>query len=1032
MGGTVVVSIPRLSVNRPVTVVMLVLAFIVLGGVSITRLPLTLLPDLNFPAAAVVVEYPNVGPWEVEAQVTRPIEEAMATVSNVTRVTSLTEMGSATIVAEFNWGTDMDFATLEMRERLDLIQGFLPDGVDSPRVFKFDPSMNPIFQFNIGGQGDMAAIRLLAEDTIKPRLERIEGVASVSIEGGWEREIRIELDQLRLEHYNISIDQVRQALFASNLNFPAGSITDRGRDMLVRTIGEYASLDEIGETVVHVGPAGLVRISDIAAVEDTYKPETRITRLNGAPSVSISMQKESEANTVQVSNLIQEEVNRLIEEFGDTLEFQVVWDDARIIRSSIQSVIENGVVGAIAAMIVLWLFLGSFAPTLVVGIAIPVAAVATFFFLYVFDVSLNMLSLGGLALGIGMLVDNAIVSLENIARHRQLGVDPKEASAIGAQEVGSALFASTLTTVAVFLPVVFVGGLAAEIFGDLSFAVSFSLIMSLVVALTFVPMMATRVKVAGAVEQDAKGWTLRLREWYGRSLDWALDRRRLVLGGALAALIGVGLLYPFIGQEFLPSMDTGEFSVRVRLPHGTPKETTNDLAMEVEAYLARIPEVEAVSASVVGENADLYVVMTSLSQRKRSLDAVIEQVREFGQTVPGAQFSVSAADPFGMEGGLGGAISLMIKGRDMDELAMVSEAVADLMRAVPGTRDVDTSLAEGRPEMQIRLDRDEAARYGLTVAQVASAARMAIDGATATRYKLGDSQGRELDVTVQLAEEWRQDAATLERLMIATPFGGNVRLGDIARITEGTTPVRINREGGSRVVRVYGDVLDRDLKSVTLDIENALAGYTLPPNVTLEFGGDVAEMADAFDRLGFALVLAVILVYMILAAQFESLIQPLIIMFSVPMALIGVVLGLLLTGRALSVPAMIGIIMLAGIVVNNAIVLIDFINQQVARGVPRREAIVEGCKARLRPVLMTTLTTVLGMVPLALGLGDGAELQAPIATVVIGGLTFSTVLTLGLVPVLYDVFANWSDRSNARRSKGSGTQEQPLSSSPAP
>lgn len=1022
-------SIPRMAVNRPVTVWMLTIGLIVIGAVSMVRLPLALLPDINYPAAAVIVEYPNVGPWEVEAQVTRPIEEAIATVSNVTRVTSVTEAGVATIVAQFNWDTDMDFATLEMRERIDLILGYLPDGVERPRVFKFDPSMSPIFQFNIGGQSDLGEARRFAEDVIKPRFERIEGVASVSVDGGWEREIRIELDQMRLEQYNISIDLVRQALMAGNLNFPAGTVTNQGREFLVRTIGEFASLEEIAKTVVHVGPAGMVRIEDIGTVRDTFKPETRLTRLNGQPSVSISLQKESEANTVQVSNRIWQEVERLRDEFGDEVEIQVVWDDARMIRMSVRSVLENGLIGAAAATLVLWVFLGALAPTITVAIAIPVAAVATFFFLYLFDVSLNMLSLGGLALGIGMLVDNSIVSLENIARLRELGTEPKEASAKGAEQVGGALFASTATTIAIFLPVVFVGGLAAEIFSDLSLAVSVSLGMSLLVALTFVPMFTTRIRIAPASEQDKKRWIQRLTDVYGRALAWALDHKGVVIGGVVAAFVVSLLLFPFVGREFLPDMDTSEFDVSIRLTHGTPTERTDRLAQEFESYLARIPEVDTVTTSVSGERADLHVGLKPVGERRRSQTEIVEDVRAFAESVPGADISVTPGDPFGVEGALSAPISILVRGADMNVLSAIAEDIAEIVRSVPGTREVDTSVSAGRPELQIRIDRDRAAQYGLTVAQVASAARVAVDGAVTTRYRAGGVQGQEIDVTVQLADEWRESKEHLERLLISTPLGINVRLGDIAEITEGTAPVEINREGGSRVVRVYGHIVDRDLSSVSRDIEAALAEYPLPSDVIVTFGGEVVEMEDAFGQLEFALLLGVILVYMILAAQFESLLQPFVIMFSVPMAFIGVVLGLLVTGRTLSVPAMIGVIMTAGIVVNNAIVLIDFINQLRAQGMERRAAVLESGRTRMRPVLMTTATTVLGMVPMVLGLGEGAELQAPIATVVVGGLTVSTVLTLGLIPVLYELFDEWKQRFDARRARRKG---KALPGAPAP
>lgn len=1007
-------SIPSIAVRRPVTVVMIVISMVVLGGFSIFRLPLTLLPDLNLPAAAVVVEYPNVGPWEVEAQVTRPIEEVIATVSNVTGVTSISETGMATVVAQFNWGTDMDFAALEMRERLDLIQGYLPDTAERPQVFKFDPSMNPIFQFNIGGTGDLADIRRFAEDVIAPRLESIEGVASVTIEGGSEREIRVEVDPVRLEQYNITLETVHQALMAGNLNYPAGTITAQGRELTVRTVGEYTSVKEIAQTVVNVGPSGSVRIEDIAVVLDTYKPESSLTRLNGSPSVSVSLQKESEANTVTVSNLIRAEVERLADEYADTMQFQIVWDDADMIRMSIRAVIENGLVGAVIAMLVLLAFLGSLSPTLVIGIAIPVSAIATFFFLYLFDISLNMISLGGLALGIGMLVDNSIVSLENIARHRQLGASPIEASVKGAEEIMGPLVGSTLTTVAVFLPVVFVGGLASQIFSDLALAITFSLTMSLVVAVTFVPMVATRVRVKELSTTGITGMITRFQQWYARSLSWVLDNKKWVFG----VIFGMGLisllLFFSLGREFMPTMDTGQIRIQVRLPYGTPVATTDTVATDVEALLTAIPEVQTIATTVSHESAHLFVDVGPSSGRERSLDTLMEEMRAALRVVRGATVEVTPVDAFGLEGSESADISMLVKGHDPAQLRAASEALVRVIEAVPGTREIRTSLAEGRPELQIHLDRDRASSYGLTVYQVASATRMAIDGAVATQYRVGDSDGLEIDVTVGLPEGWTDNVDNLSQLLIATPMGGNVRLGDIASFSIGESPAQVTRDGGTRAVRVTAHVSGRDINSVAEEIEAMIPSLELPEGITVGFGGDVAEMEDAFSELGIALVLAVILVYMILAAQFESYIQPFIIMCTVPLGFIGVVIGLLSGGYTLNVASMIGLIILVGIVVNNAIVLIDFMNQLMREGLSRREAIVESGTARLRPVLMTTLTTVVGMLPMAFGLGDGSELQAPLAAVVVGGLSFSTILTLVFIPVLYDVFGSWTDRLSKR------------------
>ena len=1054
-------SIPALSVRRPIASLMIIVAMLILGGVALTRMPVALLPDLNFPAAVVITNYENVGPQEVEALVTRPIEEAMATVRNVRRVTSTSSPGSSTVVVQFNWGTDMDFAALEMRERLDLIRDFLPDGVSQPQVFRFDPSLQAMFQFNVGGMEDLASLRQFVDDRIKNRLERIEGVAQVNVMGGMEREIRVEIDQSRLDAWGLSVETVRQALAAGNLTLPVGRVTAQGRELNVRTVGEFTDLDQIRNTVVYAGPAGVVRVGDVARVVDGYSEELMTSRLNGQPSVAVTIQREAQANTVVVSDRILEELERLRAELPE-LTFQVVWDEAEFIRQSIQAVVDNALQGALIAMAVLYFFLRSLGPTLIIGSSIPVAGLATLFFLYLMDVSLNMLSLGGLALGVGMLVDNAIVSLENIFRHRQMGKPPEQAAIEGADEVGLALGASTLTTVAVFLPIVFVGGIAAELFTDLSLAVAISLLMSLLVAVTFVPMMAARVRMripegidgdedgeataaagpmgqgaggsaGGGVRRGSGGKVVRksafdrARDGYARLLRWLLGHRWVAVAVITVFLASGFVLAPRLGQEFLPVTDTGEISVRVRMPYGTVREQTDAVVRRIEEFVSTLPDVDTVFSSVGsrdGSGNETGVMLVSLverSQRHRSTEEIVELIRQFGAGFPEAEVSVAMQNPYtgGGEGG-GAPIVLRLRGENLDQLKEIAEAVAARVASIPGTREVEVSTREGRPELQVVVDRERAARYGLTVAQIASSLRTAVDGAVATRYR-PDAGGTEIDVRVQLAREWRENLGSLERLLIPTPLGFNVPLYDVARLVPGTAPVSIDREDQARVVRVYAHLLDRDLGSVVADIIRELEAMDLPSDVEWAFGGDTMEMEEAFGSLGFALILAVVLIYMIMAAQFESLMHPLVIMFTVPLGFIGVVWGLVLTGTPLSVPALIGIILLAGIAVNNGIVMIDYINQLRRRGMDRLTALVTGCPTRLRPVAMTTLTTVLGMIPLALGQGEGSELQAPIAIVVISGLSVSTLLTLGFVPVAYslaDDLGQWLARVLAGLRRG--------------
>lgn len=1016
-------SLARWSVNRPLTTWMLVIGICVLGAMSLIQLPLALVPDFQFPVAVVITEYPNVGPFEVEAQVSVPIEEALSTVSGVTRVSSQTQPGLSIVIAEFDWGTDMDFAALEMRERVDAIRGFLPDGAEAPLYLKFDISGGAMYEFSVSGPMDLATLRHQVDEVIRPRLERIEGVGSVDLIGGLERQIRIAVDQARLDAWGVNFQQLAQALVADNLNLPAGSMREGGRRLLLRTLGEYQTIEEIEETVVGATEAGVIRVRDVADVEDAFKEQRQITRLNGRESITVSIQKESAANTVSVSNAVNAELARLKEEFAGVFDFQTVWDEADFIRQSIRSVIENALVGALAAMIVLFLFLKRMRPTLVVGVSVPVAGVATFFSFYILDVSLNVLSMAGLALGLGMLVDNAIVCLENIVRHRALGKTSAEAAVDGAEEVGGALQASTFTTVAVFFPILFVGGLAAEIFTDLALAVSVSLGISLLVALTFVPMISAKSGLTVA-ERNGRVFEL-VQRGHRAAVRWLLDHRwAAVAGVALLAALAV-IAAPRIGTEFFPEVDTGEFTVNVRLPRGSTRDATNEVVSRIEDFLAGIEDVESVAVSIsAGSGAGIFfggsggneevgtlrAVMRPQSERSVHTETVVEQVRAFAAGIPGARVTAAMTDFFGV-GGLGGDAPIVINllGRDIDELNRSAEMVAEAIRRIDATRDVTAGTSEGRPELQIVVDRVRAGELGLTAGQIAQSVRNAVDGVTVTRFRSG-GRGEEIDVVLQLEDRWRQDRFALEELKIQTPFGGSVPLREAARIVEGMSPAAIARLEQLNVVTVTSRFVGAPYNQVLAEIEEAIAGLDLPPGVIYQFGGDDEQMQEAFSDLFLAFILAVALTYMLLVAQFESLSQPFIIMASVPLGLVGVVLSLWATGQNLSVPGLVGLILMAGVVVNNGIVMVDYINRLRSEGHERRQAVLTGVDRRLRPILMTTATTVLGMFPLSLGIGEGAELQQPIAIVVMGGLTFSTALTLVFTPVLYtlvDDFSLW-------------------------
>lgn len=1006
---------------------MVILVLIVLGTVSLTRISIDLLPKMTLPIAAVMATYPGAGPEEIEELVAKPLESVLATVSNVDSIQSISSADAATIIVQFNWGTDMDFATLDMREKIDLALSRLPDGVDRPMVVKFDPSMMPITILSVSSEGrDLASLKTLLEDKVAPRLERIDGVAYATVMGGPQEEVRVLVDSRRLAGYGFSLAQLVQALKAENLNMPGGTIDQGTREFILRTTGEFKSLDELRNLVL-MSPQGVgVRLGDLADVEEV-EDQKEYTLLNGRPSIGIMIQKEAGANTVKVADQVHREMDRLSRELSG-IKYSYVFDQAKFIQRSIGNLTSNAVSGAVLAIIILYLFLRNVRSTLVIALSIPISFIATFTLVYFNGLTLNMMSLGGLALGVGMLVDNSIVVLENIYRHREEGESRLLAAQNGAGEVAMAITASTLTTIAVFLPIVFIQGLTAQIFRELALTVTFSLLASLLVALTVVPMLASKILVINGNSDTTPGRPsvfYRASHWMGRRLAalndryrallaWALDHRRAALLGAAAAFILSLLAVPLVGAEFFPATDAGRLSVSVKLPSGTTLEETDKVAERVGQIVSAYPEVETVfvsagrslqGGSMSGSDsntASLNIELKPKSERRRSDREIADAIRRQVAKIPGAEIRVSVSDVMSMGGGgVSQAISLSIRGDDLNVLRGLAAKAEALVAEVPGTREVQTSFSEGRPEVQVRLNRAKAASLGLSAAQVAQTVSTAVQGQVATEYRVG---GKEKDIRVQLAEESANSLAALRSLLISTPTGLTVPLADVADIVIARGPVTIDREDQARVVTVSCDVFGRPLGGVSQDIRRQLAGLKLPPGYTITFGGQNKEMTDAFAGLSLALGLAVILVYMVMAAQFESLLHPFTIMFSMPLALIGVVLALLITRKAVSVPAFIGVIVLAGIVVNNAIVLVDYINALRARGLGMREAILTAGPVRLRPILMTTLTTVLGLIPLALGLGEGGEMQAPLAITVIGGLSMSTLLTLVVVPLVYTLF----------------------------
>ncbi|KAB3535772.1 efflux RND transporter permease subunit [Alkaliphilus pronyensis] len=1011
-------KISEIAISRPVTVTMMVLMILVLGVVSLTGLNLDLFPDVGLPTAVVITNYDGVGPHEIENMITKPLEQVMGTVDNFKKVSSTSANGQSMVMVEFTQGTNMDYAALQMREKLDMVKGAWPEEVGNPMIFQYDMSMLPIMQIGMSYGDDLAGLKLLAEDKVKERLERIKGVATVDIYGGLEEEIKIDIIPHKLKGYSLSLTQIDQALKMENLNLPGGSLQEGKYKYTIRTTGEFSVLEDIKSLPITT-PKGVIRLNDVAEIKLGYKDASVNTLMNGEPCVLLQIRKQSGFNTVKVSNSVNAELDKIIEELNE-VEFKTIFDQADFVKQSLGSVSKNAVIGGILAIFVLFIFLKNVRTTLIIGIAIPISIITTFILIFFSGITLNMMSLGGLALGIGMLVDSGIVVLESIYRYREEGYSRIEAAKAGSSEVAMAVTASTLTTVAVFLPIAFIrDNIAIEMFRELALTVAFSLLASLVISLTLVPMLASKILKLDTngnkktpIKRIGKGFDkliIKIESIYEKGLKWSIKRRKSVIIGTLIMLLAsIILAVVFVGAEFFPKTDEGMFTVTIDLPKGYALEETSKTTAEAVKKIQDFNELEYIFV-LEGDagnpsTAIIYASFGSKTSRDKGIDQLLDEVRSKLQPIAGATISVEKNSMMSMGAG-GKPISISIMGDDLDTLQDIADLLVEEVRLIQGTREVTSSVDETVPEAQVIINREKASQYGISTYSVATTVQTAIMGKRVTSYKLN---GEEIDVRLRLKDSWRSSLSDLDYITIPSPMGEHVPLYELAEITYDRSPSSINRVDQVRHVTVTGDISGRDARSVFVDIQKRIDNINIPNGYEVKLGGENEDMIDAAKAFALALLLAILLVYMIMASQFESLLHPFIIMFTVPLAFIGISIALVLSGKAFSVPAFTGVIMLAGIVVNNAIVLVDYINVLRKKGMERTEAIYKAGPVRLRPILMTTLTTVLGLIPLALGIGEGAELQAPMAITVIGGLAFSTLLTLLFIPVLYTLFDDFS------------------------
>ena len=1080
----------RLATRRRVTIAMVTLAVMLFGLVSLSRLDLSLLPDLSYPTLTIRTDFAGAAPAEIEALISRPIEEVVGVVRGVRLVRSISRAGQSDVTLEFLWGTDMDYAALDVRERLETLM--LPLQADRPLLLRFDPASEPVLRFALARDpeaafGDNALLppagaseattelrllRRFVDERLKQDFESVAGVAAVTVSGGLEDEIQVSLDQYRLAQLDLSAELVADRLRAENVNLSGGRLEEGNRQFLVRTLNEFAAVDDIGDVIVATRDSGPIYLDDVAEVTQGWREREAITRVNGAEMVELAIYREGDTNVVAVARQVDQALQRIESGLPSDLALTRTYDQSVFIRSAISEVIQAAVVGGLLAIAVLYLFLKNFRSTLVVGIAIPVSVIATFAAMYSSGLTLNIMSLGGIALAIGLLVDNAIVVLENIAAKREEGAGWLDAAREGAGEVSGAVVAATLTTIAVFFPLVFVEGIAGQLFRDQALTVTYALLVSLAVALTLIPMLASlgdsrrsRVAVADSPSSASPSgmlgrfrallarlltglatllvavvaWIIaRISQLFGLLvrplvmvfngvynvlarryppvLEWALAHRALTVAVAFGLFAGSMLLVPRLGMELVPSLAQGEFQVDVQLAAGTPLADTDRFMRELDRITREQPGV-ARADSVAGTGRRLDSNPEEAGEHTGTLNVVLEAgadeamitraIREYLSRQAGVDFTLRRPELFTFSTPL----EVEVAGYDLDLLRLVSERAVARLEASERLEDIQTSLDQGHPEIQIRFDHDRAARLGLRADQIADRVVRQVRGEVATRYTWRE---RRIDVLVRAQDDQRDSVEQLGQLVVNPDSERPVTLEAVADLSQVVGPADIRRVGQQRVAVITATPAFGDLGSAAEEAEALLAGLALPEGISLRVAGQSEEMQRAFRSLLIALGLAVFLVYLVMASQFESLLHPMVILLSIPLALTGAILALWVTGASLSVVVFIGLIMLAGIVVNNAIVLVTRINQLRESGLARTPAIIEAGRARLRPIVMTTLTTTLGLIPLAIGLGEGSELRSPMAITVIGGLLVSTLLTLVVIPVVYSLLDRRRTEADAR------------------
>ncbi len=1020
-------TLSDVAIRRPVFTTMIALAMMVLGGIGYRFLGVDLFPDISFPVVVINVPYPGASPEEVEQLVTKPIEDAVASINGVDILKSFSRDSFGTVVIMFKMETDVKMAAVDVRDKIASIRRNLPADIDEPIISRVDPSQQAIITYTVRSNQSAYETRKIVDDLVKPALEQVPGVGSVLVQGGEVREIQINLDGSKLLALGLTPTAVTRLLAAQNLNVPAGRLDDGRTEISVRTMGQFRSVDEIANAPLLSMNGSTIRVQDIGTVVDGFEEKRLITRTDGVESVSLGIQKNSGENTVAVVERIKTRLAKLEKELPEGIVFTEILDQSVFIKSNAASVEEHIVFGGLMAILIIFIFMLDWRSTLITSLALPTSVVMTFFVMYLMDFTLNMMSLLGLSLAIGILIDDAVVVRENIFRHLEMGKDPVTAASDGTSEIALAVLATSATVIAVFVPVAFMKGMVGQFFKQFGITVAAAVAVSTFVAFTIDPMLSARLvkKVKpGDHERAMQHWFFgrfhrgfqALDDSYRRILEWSLAHKFTVVGVATAMFFGSLFVAGIMGKEFAPVEDRGQFTVFLELPADASLQETDAVTRKAETLIQRNKDIVHLY-SLVGSpsesgttleanKATIRVLATDKSERDATFQDLKDDVRKRLASLAGVRFTV--ADPAFVEGATEAPIQLYVRGQDYDRLADITGQLTASLQKVAGIRDVTSSFVPGKPEYQVRINRDSAAALGVNIAEVGMSLRAAVEGDTTNKLRVGED---EYDVRVRLSPEQRNNAMLLANLSVPSSQGRSVKVNEFAEIVPGSGPATVERENRQRQISLGVYIGDRSLGDIVNDVNAIIAGMELPAGYQIVIGGMAERMAESFENLGLALLLAVIFIYFVLASQFESFIHPFTIMIALPLAIVGAFVTLFLAGQNLGMAAMIGVILLMGLVTKNSILLIDYTIQLQDRGMGVVEALMEAGPTRLRPILMTSAAIVLGMLPTAVLDAPGSEFRSPMAVAVIGGVITSTFLSLVVVPVVYI----WMDRFTIKK-----------------